>query len=102
MLIVNSVHLFQHSTNAEQWSLELEQLTKDPAQISVQVFINASGQIKKILPYALVDRKVQYTVTSVLLLILQPVGDSEQHSGEHEQICEAQWVMYCRTNIANH
>jgi hypothetical protein len=70
MLIVNSVHLFQHSTNAEQWSLKLEQLTKDPAQINVQVFINASGQIKKILPYALVDRKVQYTVTSVLLLIL--------------------------------
>jgi hypothetical protein len=52
------MNLFQHSTNAEQLSLELQQLTKDPAQISVQVFINASIQIKQILQYALVDKKV--------------------------------------------
>jgi hypothetical protein len=61
------VHLFQHSTDAEQLSLELEQLTKDPAQINVQIFINASVQIKKILHYAVMDRKVNYLITSVLL-----------------------------------
>jgi hypothetical protein len=59
--------LFQNSTKAEQWSFELEQLTKDPAQINVQIFINASVQIRKILPYALLDRTVNYLITSVLL-----------------------------------
>jgi hypothetical protein len=61
------MHLFQHSTNAEHLSLELQQLTKDPAQISVQVFINASIQIKQILQYALVDRKVKYLLISYIL-----------------------------------
>jgi hypothetical protein len=51
-------------------SLELEQLTKDPAQISVQVFINATIQIRQILQYALVDRKVKYLLIYSTLLLL--------------------------------
>jgi len=43
--------------------LELEQLTKDPAQINAEVFINASIQIKRILNYALNNRKVKYVLT---------------------------------------
>ncbi|PNF34443.1 hypothetical protein B7P43_G11234 [Cryptotermes secundus] len=56
----------EHSTNAEQLSLELQQLTKDPPQISVQVFLNASSQIKQILHYALVDRKIARIMFSVI------------------------------------
>jgi hypothetical protein len=67
MLTKMFVHMFQHSTYAEQWSLELEKLTKDPSQINVQLFINASVQIQKILNFALVDRKVKYLLTYFVL-----------------------------------
>jgi hypothetical protein len=40
-------------------SLDLEQLTKDPAQITADVFINASMQIKRIMNYARNNRKVK-------------------------------------------
>jgi hypothetical protein len=44
-------------------SLDLEELTRDPAQINAEVFINASMQIKKILNYAVNNKKVKYVLT---------------------------------------
>jgi len=44
-------------------SSDLEQLTKDPAQINAEVFRNASMQIRQILDYAVNNRKVKYVLT---------------------------------------
>ncbi|XP_069694647.1 uncharacterized protein [Periplaneta americana] len=64
--MIDTICRDERSTRAERWSLELEHLTKDPSQINVQVFINASVQIKKILNFALTDRKIAQSMFSVI------------------------------------
>ncbi|PSN51903.1 hypothetical protein C0J52_12799 [Blattella germanica] len=72
---------YAKSTFMEKWSQELEQLTKDPAQINVQVFINASIHIKRILEYAINDKKIAQSMFSVISNMMA-VNDSVLEDGD--------------------
>jgi hypothetical protein len=49
--------------SAENKSLNLEKITKDPTQIDAEIFINTSFQIKEIQNYSLNNRKVKHVLT---------------------------------------
>ncbi|KAJ9580698.1 hypothetical protein L9F63_024126, partial [Diploptera punctata] len=82
--MVDSICRDKHSTFIEKWSQDLEQLTKDPTQINVEVFINTSIQIRKILEYAISDKKIAQTMFSVMsnmMAVNDTVLDNGDRSG---------------------
>ncbi|XP_046682763.1 latrophilin-like protein LAT-2 isoform X2 [Homalodisca vitripennis] len=56
---------------AEQLTLRLENLTRLPSQINASMFLEATSQLRQVLTYALVDKKIARSMVQVLSSILE-------------------------------